>query len=113
VVGDPELGVFGVEDLVDRDAVGAQDRAALEGAGADLVLGAEQLSAVEVDGAAAQLDVAGLAEAGADERPDGEQLLEDQRPVVGQLAVEGVELAALGGGPGELGGEAHRVTARG
>jgi hypothetical protein len=55
----------------------------------------------------------GLGEGGADERPDGEQLLEDQRPVVGELALEGVELAALGGGPGELGGEAHRVTARG
>jgi hypothetical protein len=113
VLGDPELGVLGVEDLVDRDAVGAQDRAALQLTRADLRRGTEQLVAVEVDGAAAQLDVAGLGEPGADERPDGEELLEDQRPAVGELAVERVELAALGGGPGELGGEAHRVTARG
>ena len=75
---------------------------------------AEQLVAVEVDGAAAQLDVPGLGEAGADQRPHREQPLEDQRPVVGQLAVDRVELAALRGRAGELGGEAHqRVTARG
>ena len=105
--------MFGVEDLVDRDAVGAQDRAAFERAGEDLLARAEQLVAVEVDGAAAQLDVPGLGEAGADQRPHREQPLEDQRPVIGQLAVERVELAALRGGPGEFGGEAHRVTARG
>ncbi len=61
-LGDPQLGVLGVEDRVDRHAVGAQDRAALERAGEDRVPRAEQLVAVEVDGAAAQLDVPGLAE---------------------------------------------------
>ena len=92
MLGDPQLGVLGVEDLVDGDAVGAQDRAPLERTGNDLVARAEQLVAVEVDGAAAQLDVPGLGEAGADQRPHREQTLEDQRPVVGQLAVERIEL---------------------
>jgi len=106
--------VLGVEDLVDGDAVGAQDRALRERAGDDRVVRAEQLVAVEVDGAAAQLDVPGVGEAGPDQRPHREQSLEDQRPVVGQLTVDRVELAALRGCSRELGGEAHqRVTARG
>jgi hypothetical protein len=95
--------VLGVEDLVDRDAVGAQDRAPLERSGADRVRVAEQLVAVEVDGAAAQFNVPGPREPGTDQRPHGEQPLQDQRPVVRQLAVERVELAALGGRPGEPG----------
>jgi len=53
VLGNPELGVLGVQDLVVRDAVGAEDRAALESSGADLFGGTEELGAVEVDGAAA------------------------------------------------------------
>jgi hypothetical protein len=113
-LGDPQLGVLGVQDLVDRYAVGAQDRAARERPGDDRVARAEQLVAVQVDGAAPQLDVPGLGEAGADQCPHREQALEDQRPVVGQLTVDRVELAALRGRPCELGGEAHqRVTARG
>jgi hypothetical protein len=56
----------------------------------------------------------GLGEAGADQRPHREQPVEDQRPVVGQLAVDRVELATLRGRSRELGGDAHRrITARG
>ena len=39
---------------------------------------------------------------GADQRPHRVQALEDPRPVVGELLVDGVELAALRGGPVQL-----------
>ena len=64
---------------------------------------------------------AGVGEPGADQRPHRVQALQDQRPVVGELLVDGVEAPALRGGAAQLareqplaGGGGHQpVTARG
>ena len=106
-----------------RDAEAAQHRAPLEPAGDDLLARSEQRLGVEVDLPGVDLDVPGVREAGADQRPHRVQALEDRRPVVGELLVDGVELAALGGGamqlryeqrrPAGAGCAAHEVTARG
>ena len=67
----------------------------------------------------------GVRQAGADQRPHRVQALQDLCPVVGEVLVDGVELAALRGGAVQLlhehrrtvagagGGGAHEVTARG
>jgi hypothetical protein len=115
----PALGVLGVERLVQRYAEAAQHGERLEPAGEQLLAGAEQRVRVEVDLARVELDVAGVGEAGADQRPDRVEPLQHPRPVVGQLLVERVELAALRGRALQLAGElaaavaAHTVTARG
>jgi hypothetical protein len=83
---------------------------------------AEQLVGVEVDPARVQLDVAGVREAGADQRPYRVQALQDPGELLGEVLVERVELAALGGGAVQLLYERRRsgedrghqpVTARG
>ena len=120
----PPLGVLGVHRLVQRDAEAAQDRPPLERSGGDLVARAEQRLGVEVDGPRVDLDVPGIGQAGADQRPHRIQALKDQRPVVGQVLVDGVEPPALRGRAVQLlhehrrptGGRAggrHEVTARG
>ena len=85
---------------------------------------AEQGLGVEVDRARVDLDVPGVRQAGADQRPHRVQALQDLCPVVGEILVDGVELAALRGGAVQLlhehrrpagagRGGAHEVTARG
>ena len=103
----------------------AQDRPLLERAGGDRLARAEQRLGVEVDGAGVDLDVPGVRQPGADQRPHRVQALEDRRPVVGEVLVDGVEPAALRGGAVQLlheqppaaagcsAGGAHEVTARG
>ena len=97
---------------------------ALECAGGDRRARPEQRLRVEVDGAGVDLDVPGVGQPGADQRPHRVQALEHRRPVVGEVLVDGVEPAALRGsavqlrhehrGPaaGSAGG-GHEVTARG
>ena len=63
---------------------------------------AEQRLGVEVDGAGVDLDVPGIGQPGADQRPHRVQPLQDRRPVVGQVLVDGVEPAALRGGAVQL-----------
>ena len=63
---------------------------------------AEQRLGVEVDGARVDLDVTGVRQAGADQRPHRVQALKDQRPVVGEVLVDRVEPAALRGGAVQL-----------
>ena len=98
--------------LVQRDAEAAQDRPPLEPAGGDLGSRAEQRLGVEVDRAGVDLDVPGVRQAGADQRPHRVQALQDRRPVVGEVLVDGVELAALRGGAVQLLHE-HRRPAGG
>jgi hypothetical protein len=111
VLDRPALGVLGVQRLVDRDAEAAQDPPLLEPARGDLLARAQQRLGVEVDRARVDLDVAGVGQAGADQRPYRVQALEDRRPVVGQLLVDGVELAALCGGAVQLLHERRRPSA--
>jgi hypothetical protein len=71
------------------------------------------------------LDLAGVRQTRADQRPHRIQALKHQRPVIGQVLVDRVEPAALRGGPVQLlhehrraapGGDRpgrHEVTARG
>ena len=124
VLDRPALGVLGVERLVQRDPEAAQDRPPLELACGDRGARSEQRVGVEVDGARVDLDVPGVRQAGADQRPHRIQALKDQRPVVGQVLVDGVEAAALRGRAVQLlhehrrptggpGGGGHEVTARG
>ena len=124
VLDRPALGVLGVERLVQRDPERAQDRPLLERAGGDRLARAEQRVGVEVDGAGVDLDVPGVRQAGAEQRPHRVQALEDRGPVVGEVLVDGVEPAALRGGAVQLlreqprphtgsAGGAHEVTARG
>ena len=80
-----------------RDPEAAQDRPPLERPGGDRVPRPEQRLGVEVDGARVDLDVPGVGQAGADQRPHRVQPLKDQRPVVGEVLVDGVEPAALRG----------------
>ena len=98
----PALGVLGVHRLVQRDAEAAQDRPPLECAGGDLGARAEQRLGVEVDGAGVDLDVPGVRQPWSDQRPYRIQALEDRRPVVGEVLVDRVEPAALGGGAVQL-----------
>jgi hypothetical protein len=115
--------VLAVEGLVQRDAEAAEHRAALEPAGDDLLAGAEERVGVEVDRPGVDLDVPGVRQSRADQRPYRVQPLEDRRPVIGHVLVDGVELASLGGGAMQLRHEhrgpapvlrgAHVVTARG
>ena len=107
----PAFGVLGVERLVQRDAEAAQHRAPLEPAGGDLLAGSEQRVGVEVDGPGVDLDVPGVRQAGADQRPHRVQALEDRRPVVGQVLVDGVELASLRGRAVQLLHEHRRASA--
>ena len=93
----PPFGVLAVEGLVERDAEAAEHRAALEPAGDDLLAGSEQRVGVEVDRPGVDLDVPGVRQARADQRPHRVQALEDRRPVIGQVLVDGVELPSLGG----------------
>ena len=69
-----------------------------------------------------QLDVPGVREPGADQRPHRVQALQDPRELLGEVLVERVEPAALGGGAVQLlherrrpgaGGGHQPVTARG
>ena len=57
----------------------------------------EQGLRVEVDGPRVDLDVPGVGQPGADQRPYRVQALQHQRPVVGEVLVDGVEPAALRG----------------
>ena len=120
----PAFGVLGVQRLVQGDAEAAQDRAGLQVAGGDLFARAEQRVGVQVDLAGVDLDVAGVRQPGADQCPHRVQALQDPRPVIGEVLVDGVELAALGGGavqllhedrrPAIAGAGGHQeVTARG
>jgi hypothetical protein len=120
----PALGVLGVERLVQRDAESPQDRPLLERAAGDHLPRAEQRIGVEVDRAGVDLDVAGVREPGAEQRPHGVEALEDRRPVVGEVLVDGIKPSTLGGRSVELlreqprphagcPGASHEVTARG
>ena len=92
--------------------------------GGDRGARSEQRVGVQVDGAGVDLDVTGVGQAGADQRPHRIQALKDQRPVVGEVLVDRVEAAALRGRAVQLlhehrrptggsGGGRHEVTARG
>ena len=107
----PPFGVLAVEGLVERDAEAAEHRAALEPAGDDLLAGSEQRVGVEVDRPGVDLDVPGVRQAGADQRPHRVQALEDRRPVIGQVLVDGVELPSLGGRAVQLLNEHRRASA--
>ena len=107
----PPFGVLAVEGLVERDAEAAEHRAALEPAGDDLLAGSEQRVGVEVDRPGVDLDVPGVRQAGADQRPYRVQALEDRRPVIGQVLVDGVELPSLGGRAVQLLNEHRRASA--
>jgi len=113
VLDRPALGVLGVQRLVDADAEAAQDRPLFEAARGDLLARAQQRLGVEVDGAGVDLDVPGVRQAGADQRPHRVEALQDGGPVVRQLLVDGVELAALRGGSVQLLHEHRRPTAGG
>ena len=117
VFGDPALGVLGVEGLVQRDAEAAQHRTTLQLAALELRARGEQLVGVEVDRARVDLDVPGVGEPGSDQRPHRVQPLQHHGEAVGEVLVERVELAALGGGAVQLLDERrrahHAVTARG
>ena len=90
----------------------ARIRCGLERPRDDLLAAAEQGVGVQVHGPGCQLDVAGVGEAGADHRPHREQPLQDQRPMIGQRLVDGLEPAALGDGAGELAGDISPALAR-
>jgi hypothetical protein len=116
--------VLGVHRLVRRDAEAPQDRPPRERPGGDLGARAEQRVGVQVDGAGVDLDVPGVRQAGADQRPHRVQALQDRRPVVRQVLVDRVEPAALRRGAVQLRHEhsrtagarrcgSHEVTARG
>ena len=120
----PALGVLGVERLVQRDPEAPQDRPPLERPGGDRLPRPEQRVGVQVHGPRVDLDVTGVGQAGSDQRPHRIQALKDQRPVIGQVLVDGVEPAALRGRAVQLlhehrrptGGSSagsHAVTARG
>ena len=113
VLDRPALGVLGVQRLVQRDAEAGQDRARLELAGGDLLARAEQLVGVEVDGARVDLDVAGVRQAGADQRPHRVQALQDRRPVIRQFLEDRVEFAALRARAVQLRDEQRRPGAGG
>ena len=85
-----------------RDPERAQDRPPLERAGGDRVARSEQRVGVEVDGAGVDLDVPGVRQAWPDQRPHRVEALQDRRPVVGEVLVDGVEPAALSGGAVQL-----------
>ena len=76
VLGDPALGVLGVEGLVQRDPEAAQHGTALELAALELLAWGEQLVCVEVDRARVDLDVPGVGEPGPDQRPHRVQPLQ-------------------------------------
>jgi hypothetical protein len=107
----PPFGVLAVESLVERHAEAAEHRAALEPAGDDLLAACEQRVGVEVDRPGVDLDVPGVRQAGADQRPYRVQALEDRRPVIGQVLVDGVELPSLGGRAVQLRHEHRRASA--
>jgi hypothetical protein len=122
VLDRPALGVLGVHRLVECHTEAAQDRPPRERPARDLAARAEQGLGVEVDGPGVDLDVPGIRQSGSDQRPHRVQALKDRRPVVGEVLVDRVEPAALGGGAVQLlhehrrpacGGGAHDVTARG
>ena len=112
VLDRPALGVLGVERLVQRDPERPQDRPLLERAGGDRIARSEQRVRVEVHGAGVDLDVPGVRQARADQRPHRVQALEDRRPVVGEVLVDGVEPAALRGGAVQLLHEHRRPRRR-
>ena len=106
--------------LVQAGAEAGEHAPALERAGQQLLARAEQRVGVEVDRAAGELDVRGVGEPGPDQRPHRVQALQDQRPVVREPLVDGVQAPALRGGAAQLAGEqplaggGHQpVTARG
>jgi uncharacterized protein (DUF3084 family) len=118
----PALGVLAVEGLVQRNAERAQDVAARDRSSEQVLSRAEQLVGLEVDPPRVQLDVAGVGEAGADQRPYRVQALQDPRELLGEVLVERVQASALGGGAVQLLHERRRaggcgshqpVTARG
>ena len=125
VLDRPALGVLGVERLVQRDPERPQDRPRLESPRGDRRARPEQRLRVEVDGPRVDLDVPGVRQPGADQRPHRIQALQHLRPVVGEVLVDGVKPAALRGGAVQLLNEqprpraapfvggAHEVTARG
>ena len=96
---DPELGVLGVHHLVQPDADVVRTRMRSSRPVRMSSAAAEQLVAVEVHGARVELDVAGLGQPRADQRPHRVQALEHPRVVVAEALVDGVEPAALRGGP--------------
>ena len=124
VLDRPALGVLGVEGLVQRDPERPQDRPLLERAGGDRFARSEQRVSVEVHGAGVDLDVPGIRQPRSDQCPHRVQPLEDRRPVIGEVLVDGVQPSALSGGAVQLLHEhrrppsagrsgAHEVTARG
>jgi hypothetical protein len=82
VLDRPPLGVLGMERLVQCDPEAAKDRRLLEYPGGDRLAGTEQRLGVEVDGAGVDLDVAGVRQPRADQRPHRIQPLQHERPVV-------------------------------
>ena len=68
-------------------------------------------SRVEVDGPRVDLDVPGVRQPGADQRPHRVQPLQHPRPVVREVLVDGVEPAALRGSAVQLLHEHRRPTA--